>query len=128
MLTSCISIKEICEPLKQLDIALFVYIKIFNDNSRIIFCNDYTFQEHYLNQFYNWNIPQYIAFESQMQGTLLLNQDIYQRSIDLFNECFDIFDFDNAIGLSKQHSEYKEIIHFSGRSKNKSLNNFYRAP
>lgn len=122
VMTSCKEVEEICKPLRTLDIQMFIFIRLFPNGKRMIFCDDYGWNEFYISRFFQLCYPVHVQFEATANGIIFVDKDQYPDLIT-FTEASNIFNYKNGICLTARCKSFKEVVFFGSHNCNKIINN-----
>ncbi len=112
--------EQVCSPLKKLGIHYFLYVRAFDDQSRIqISTNNYWSEHFYEKKFYKIG-----TFENlDVQSGLYLWSSLPCQQI--FCDLRNYFQIDHGITLAEKTNDGVEYFHFGSFVGNYEINNFY---
>jgi len=115
-------IDKLCQPIKDLGINYFLYIKAFNDGTRTQLTNNLAWSEHfYKNNYYlmgEFDDPQRTYCPGLFLWSTLPCQQIYQ---DIRNH----FSIDHGVTLVEKINDGYEFFHYGAHLNNYKIINFY---
>lgn len=123
-ITSCYEVTEMCKPLEQLNIDVFIYGRQYKDNTRIFLSNNAKWNAHYIDGFYKLSYLETYQFETHVQNDVLLSAHMYPNNAG-FRDANTVIGMQHGIAMPTLYPDYKEFIYFASNNNEPIIFNYY---
>lgn len=117
-------IKNICQPLNQIDITYFAHVYFDGHESIAGINNNPYFFEHYLNQRY-FNADIHLAKSNNFDNYIVFDSIELAKESRKINEEAKAFGIQNLFTIIENDTQGKHYYHFANNSSRKAINQFY---
>lgn len=124
ILKSATYIQEICAPLKNYGVDLFIYSKSFSNGKYIFLTTNPEWSEHYVPNVYNLNYAQNHLFQESIQTNYLISPELYPQN-PTFKIAKEKFGFNGGFMMPFQNKSYREVCYFGSSNPNFNYHNFF---